>query len=102
MKKKLLFPDKCEIHQGYIPESTEGIHDEFCFVSLDMDLYKPIIEGLRYFYPRLVSGGYIMVHDCCNDYYKGPRKAINEFCKEAGVGYVIGSDEYGTAIFTKR
>lgn len=42
-----------------------------------------------------------MVHDCANSFYKGPRKALDEFCGENGVGYVICSDEYGSAVITK-
>lgn len=47
----------------------KGIEDSFCFVSLDMDLYKPTYEGLHYFYPRLNHGGYIFIHDCRNRGY---------------------------------
>lgn len=39
------------------------MEDQFVFVSLDVDLEDSIYEGLNYFYPRLVHGGYIFVHD---------------------------------------
>lgn len=80
--EKMAHIDKCIIKKGYFPESLEGLEDEFCFVSLDTDLYKPIIDGLNYFYPRLSEGGYIFVHDYNNFHYLGVKKAIDEFLKD--------------------
>ncbi len=50
--------EQCIIRKGYFPESAAGLENEkFCFVNLDMDLYKPQLEGLRFFYDKLVVGG---------------------------------------------
>jgi len=40
--------------KGYFPESlpAELSDHTFAFVHLDADLYEPMIEGLRFFYPR--------------------------------------------------
>ncbi|MCR5416425.1 MAG: TylF/MycF family methyltransferase [Pseudobutyrivibrio sp.] len=91
----------CKLIKGWFPDSVRDLECTYAFVSLDMDLYQPILEGLRYFYPRLNHGGYIMVHDCCNDFYKGARKALDDFCKEEGISYVICSDVYGSGVLTK-
>jgi O-methyltransferase len=64
---KMINKDNCIIKKGYFPESFNGLEDTFCFVSLDPDLYKPIYDGLEYFYPRLEKGGYIFIHDYNND-----------------------------------
>ena len=32
-------------------------------VMLDVDLYRPALEVLRFFYPRMVRGGYFFMHD---------------------------------------
>ncbi|WP_051533591.1 TylF/MycF/NovP-related O-methyltransferase [Anaerovibrio sp. RM50] len=61
--KKMVKPDNIVIKKGVFPQSLEGLEDEFVFVSLDVDLEDSIFEGLKYFYPRLVHGGYIFVHD---------------------------------------
>ncbi|MCM1231458.1 MAG: TylF/MycF family methyltransferase [Ruminococcus flavefaciens] len=46
------------IRKGYFPETAIGLEEEkFAFVSLDTDLYKPIMAGLDFFYPRLAGGG---------------------------------------------
>ena len=66
------------------PDSAEGINEKFCFVSLDMDLYKPTLEGLRFFYPLMVQGGIIIVHDYFTQSYKSVNAAIEQFLREIG------------------
>ncbi len=94
-------PQNCVIRKGWFPKVMEDVTDLFCFVSLDTDLYEPIYAGLTWFYPRLVRGGYIFVHDCCNAEYKGARQALLDFSQKHQVGYVILPDEHGTAVITK-
>ncbi|RQO31766.1 methyltransferase [Taibaiella sp. KBW10] len=93
--------EQCIIKKGFFPDTAEGLTDQFCFVSLDADLYDPIYLGLHFFYPKLVSGGYIMVHDFNNDSYKGVRKAVEKFCEEAKVNFVPLPDKSGTCILCK-
>jgi O-methyltransferase len=54
---KLPHPERAVIKQGYFPESAAGIDDVFCFVNLDLDLYQPTYEGLKYFWAKLWGGG---------------------------------------------
>lgn len=49
--KNMPFADKVVIRKGNFPDTATGINEQFCFVSLDMDLYQPIKSGLEYFYP---------------------------------------------------
>lgn len=93
--------ENCIIRKGWFPETAEGIDDKFCFVSIDADLYKPTIEGLNFFYPRLVHGGIIMLHDFNNAQYSGVRKAVIEFCGRNNIGYLCISDNYGSAAIVK-
>ncbi len=81
-------PEKAIIRKGYFPETAEGIEDEFVFVNLDFDLYKPIYDGLNFFYPKMVKGGVIIVHDFFNDYYSGVKKAVHKFCEEHENSYI--------------
>jgi len=94
-------PEKCIIKKGFFPESAKDVEDHFVFVSLDTDLYDPIYSGLQFFYPRLVNGGYIFIHDFNNDLYKGARKAVEQFCKERQIGFFPLPDFAGTAVITK-
>jgi len=75
-------PQNVIIRKGYVPDTFNGLEDErFVFVSLDLDLYRPTLEALRWFSKRMVRGGVI----CCHDYYHSAyniNKAITEFEKE--------------------
>lgn len=98
------FPDSrtVEIHQGFFPDSAAGLEDlTFALVSLDTDLYAPILSGLRWFYPRLAPGGYILVHDYNNAAFGGAKQAVREFQDETGVPLVPIPDWGGTAIFAR-
>lgn len=80
--KRLPFPENVTIKKGFFPETFELFNKEtYIFVNLDTDLYQPIKDGLELFYPRMVSGGVILVHD----YYSmlfGVTNAVDEFVKE--------------------
>jgi O-methyltransferase len=95
------FPQKCEPIKGFFPESAKNIEDRFVFVSLDTDLYEPIYNGLRFFYPRLVAGGYIFIHDFNNDAYKGTREAVEQFCLETKINFLPIPDLGGSVIIIK-
>ena len=95
------FPKKCIIKKGFFPATSEGIDEEFSFVSIDTDLYEPIYNGLVYFYPRLKKGGYIFVHDYNNDNYKGAKSAVDKYCAEQGIPRLPIPDSAGTAILMK-
>ncbi len=101
VKSKMKYPKNCIFKKGKFPDTAIGIDDEFCFVSLDADLYLPIYEGLKYFYPRLVKGGYIFIHDFNNDQYSGAREAVIQFCQEQNIWFTPIPDIGGTAIITK-
>lgn len=83
---KLPFIDKCIIKKGFFPDTTVGLEDEkFCFVNLDMDLYRPTLEGLRFFYPRINEGGCILIHDYFSDIYPNVKKAVKDFEVEQNI-----------------
>ena len=93
--------DKCCVVKGFFPESAKQINDEFVLVSIDADLYEPIYNGLKFFYPKLIKGGYVLIHDFNNEGYKGARRAVEQFCSEENIGYVPIPDSGGTAVITK-
>ena len=103
VKSKLKFEDKCHIRKGYFPNSADEEKDKrWVFVSLDMDLYHPMKEGLFYFWPNMVEGGVIFVHDYNNEDFAGIKQAVSEAEKEFGRIYKIPiSDQGGTLILCK-
>ena len=94
--------DRCFIRKGIFPETATGLEDcRFCFVSLDADLYEPILAGLDFFYDRMAPGGFIFVHDYNNDLYPGCKQAVLEFAGARGVTFIPVTDIYGSAIFRR-
>ncbi|MAR69767.1 hypothetical protein A7X95_05860 [Candidatus Nitrosopelagicus brevis] len=79
--KKLLSKYKnVHIIKGEFPSSGEKIiNKKFCFVHLDVDLYKSTIDSLRFFFPKMIRGGIILIHDYHSD---GIQKAFKEFMDE--------------------
>lgn len=98
---KMKYPSNCIVKKGFFPETATNVNDSFCFVSIDTDLYEPIYQGLKYFYPRLVKGGYIFIHDFNNVEYVGAKQAVRTFCKEQNISYFPLSDNWGSAIISK-
>jgi O-methyltransferase len=98
---KMKHRNNCIIVKGMFPESLQGLEDSFIFVSLDADLYKPIYDGLQYFYPRLKQGGYIFIHDFNNEHYKGAKEAVINFCSEQSINFFPLTDVAGTAVISK-
>lgn len=80
--RRMPFPNKCIIKKGYFPYSANGLEDTFCFVNLDMDLYKPMLSALEYFYGRMTGGGVILLHDYFHPELPGVKRAVEEFEKK--------------------
>lgn len=88
---KMLYPEQIVVKKGYFPKSASDVDDKFCFVNLDADLYAPTLAGLQYFYPRMVDGGFILIHDYFSKAFSGARAAVREFseqtrCKPIPIG----------------
>jgi O-methyltransferase len=91
------------VKKGYVPTTFQGLESEqFAFVLLDLDLYNPTVSSLRFFYPRLVKSGYLIVHD-----YNSPeanwgcKRAVTEFMADKTEKIIELADEWGTVLFRK-
>ena len=91
---KMPHPSNVVIKKGWFPESAVGLDNEkFCFVNIDTDLYDSILSGLEYFYPKMVRGGIILIHDYYSLGYIGVRQAVSEFCEKYNLNsFPIGDD----------
>lgn len=95
-------PGSCVIRQGYFPDTTVGLEKEqYAFVNIDVDLYKPILAGLEYFWPRLAENGYLFVHDYFSFSYAGAKKAIEEFAEKNHIGFIPIGDTLSVAFVKK-
>jgi len=92
------------IKQGYFPDTAAGLENEqFCFVMLDVDLYKPTLAGLDFFYPRLAPGGYMFLHDYnWIESNRAVSRALDAFMADKPEHLVEIPDAWGTVLFRKQ
>lgn len=102
---KLKYPQKCTIFKGLFPDTvTEEVKkSEFAFVSLDVDLEESTYQGIRFFYPRIVRGGILYIHDYNSSHLSGVKKAVKKYEEENGVflNKVPLADQCGTLVIIK-
>lgn len=100
--KRMQYPQNCRIYKGNFPDTASDIEEQFCFVSIDADFYQVTLDGLRFFYPKMVNGGYIMIHDYNDDELFGVKKALRDFKQlEPALKYIPITDSFGSVIIIK-
>ncbi|GFI46950.1 8-demethyl-8-(2,3-dimethoxy-alpha-L-rhamnosyl)-tetracenomycin-C 4'-O-methyltransferase [Lachnospiraceae bacterium] len=99
------YPEKCFICQGLFPESItkEAFAAIYAFVSIDVDFEESTYQGLKFFYPRLSSGGVIFLHDYHSAYLTGVKEAVNRFEteNETKLKKIPLADRAGTLVIVK-
>ena len=76
----MLYKENCIICKGLFPATASLLENEqFGFVSLDVDFKESTLSGLEFFYPRMIDGGYIFIHDYNSISLKGVSQAVSEF-----------------------
>lgn len=89
---------------GDFPESAVHVPNEekFAFVNFDCDLEAPIRLGLEFCYPRLSSGGIILIYDYKSGWkWPGVKRAVDGFLKDKPERLILLPDKSGSAIFRK-
>ena len=106
--KKLLsllpHTERAEIRRGLFPGTAEGLEElRFALVSLDVDLEESTLSGLRWFWPRLSAGGFLLLHDWANPKLPGVARALERYEGELGCALpaVPLCDVCGTLVLTK-
>jgi hypothetical protein len=89
--------------RGRFPESAAQIADnlQFCLVHIDCDLYEPMTAALKYFYPRLVPGGFLVVHDYSSLAWNGAERAVDEFFADKPEFVIPLTDGAGSAVIRR-
>lgn len=101
--RALVGEDNVRYVKGYFPESAAQMPDDlsFALVHIDCDLYVPIVHALHYFYPRLVPGGYLIVHDYGSLNWDGAEKAVDEFFADKPEPVIPLTDGCGSVVIRK-
>lgn len=82
VRKNLNEFDFIEYHKGWIPDRFSDVVDQtFCLVHVDVDLYQPTLHSIEFFYPRMVTGGWILIDDYNAKSYPGANKAVDDFVR---------------------
>ena len=72
--------------RGAVPDTlpTADI-GEVCYLSLDMNCTAPEIAAIRYFWPKLVPGGFVLLDDYAYSGYEEQHRAFDAFAAAHGV-----------------
>lgn len=72
------FPN-VQLVPGFFSDTLPGLAERrFRFVHLDCDLYESYRETLRFFRPRMVAGGIVLLDEYGDDRWPGATRAVRE------------------------
>lgn len=101
----LVGKDNVQYIVGYFPESLQQIKEnenlKFSIVHIDCDLEMPFKHALEYFYPKIVPGGFLIMHDYFSLHWQGAIRAIDNFFADKPEKIIPVPDKSGTAVIRK-
>ncbi len=78
--------DQVSIHQGVMPATFAGLEaSEISVAHIDVDQYESVLECLRFVYPRIQPGGYVVLDDYNCPGCPGAKRAVEEFMADKGL-----------------
>jgi hypothetical protein len=67
-------------YKGWIPSRFNDVSDvKFSFVHVDVDLFRPTLDSIEFFYDKIVAGGIFLCDDYGFSTCPGATKSIDEF-----------------------
>jgi O-methyltransferase len=67
-------------YPGIFPATSDKVSKlQFCFVHIDVDIYKSVMDCCEFFYPRMVKGGIMIFDDYGFLNCPGAKMAVDEF-----------------------
>jgi len=101
---KSLFSNSKDVYfySGYFPATTHTLTEKvFALVHIDADLYLPTIEALKFFYPKVSTGGVLIIHDY-NHNWEGIKQALDEFMPTIPESLIEIIDWQGSVMIIKK
>jgi O-methyltransferase len=76
--------DRARIIAGRVPDTLQQVDtDEVCYLSIDMNSAEPEIAAMRFFWPKLVTGGMVLLDDYAySEAYRRQKGAFDSLSKE--------------------
>ena len=72
-----------KIYKGWIPSSFKEVESKkFSFVYIDVVLYEPTLETIKFFFPKLEKGGVIYCESYNSSTFQGAKNAWDEYFKD--------------------
>lgn len=88
-KNLQVFKGHYTLLKGWIPSRFDEVSDKkFSLVHIDVDLFDPTLDTLKFFWPRMNSGGMVVCDDYGFDSCPGATKAMDDFGKIIGQSVV--------------
>ena len=79
-----IFPN-ARVIKGFVPETFSQLpkNAQYGLVFYDCDLYEPALSTFKYFWDRIIPGGFLMIHDYVAEEggFTGVKQATDEFFK---------------------
>jgi len=94
--------DKLVFVEGLIEETAPDANtiDKLALLRLDTDWHASTKAGLEHLYPRLVSGGVLIVDDY--GHYKGQRSAVDDYLHVTSEPILLNRIDYSCRLGVKR
>lgn len=74
------------IVKGIVPDSLDTVDiDSVAYLSIDMNCVEPEVAALEYFWPKMVSGGVIILDDYGFPGHESQKQAADKFAAEKNV-----------------
>ncbi|PKP53372.1 MAG: hypothetical protein CVT92_04315 [Bacteroidetes bacterium HGW-Bacteroidetes-1] len=94
--------EKLKIYKGDFAEISASLPEtKFALVSMDVDLAKPTLAGLEYFYPRMLPGGVLIIHDY-NPKWPSLMKSVDGFLERIPESGIAMPDRECSMIIVKQ
>jgi O-methyltransferase len=78
------------VYPGWIPARFVDVADKrFSFVHIDVDLYRPTLDSLVFFYKRMITGGILLMDDYGFKTCPGAKQAADEFFSKQAESIVM-------------
>ena len=67
-------------YQGFFPATSKPVEGKrFCFVHIDVDIYRSVLDCCAFFYPRMEKGGVMIFDDYGSLSCPGAKTSVDEF-----------------------
>ena len=84
-----MFKNRVNLYKGWIPERFEEVSNKkFSIVHIDVDLYQPTLDSIKFFWKKINKGGVLVCDDYGFETCPGAKKAMDDFFKLQNISVI--------------